>query len=413
MLETLKQRNFALLWTGGLISLIGNWILIAAVPFHIYAVTGSALATSAWLMAYIAPGVILGSVAGVFVDRWDRKRTMVITSFMQAAVILVLLFAQTPETIWLIYVVAIIESSLAQFFSPAENALLPSLVSEDHLLAANSLNSMNDNLARLIGPAIGGTLLGLVGLTSVVLLDAASYILAATLIFFVNAPQKATTPTTITATNTDGSWKKVWRDWLDGLKLVRHRPILASLFTIVGIAMFGDAIISAILVVFVQDTMGLSSVEFGWMMTARGIGGLIGGLLAAQLGQKWTAGQLISVGLASSGLIIFVAIGFPMLTVVLPAMLLVGIPGIIAFVTIQTLLQQETEDAYRGRIFGAFGTTITLLMLLGSGVGGVLTDLLGGTALMSGAAIIYIIAGLLAAALLIKQTRKTMTHSIS
>ena len=100
---------------------------------------------------------------------------------------------------------------------------------------------------------------------------------------------------------------------------------------------------------------------------------------------------------------------FPQLDMNRIWMLLVGIPGIIAFVTIQTLLQQETEDAYRGRIFGAFGTTITLLMLLGSGVGGVLTDLLGGTALMSSAAIIYIIAGLLAAALLIKQTQKVVT----
>ncbi|WP_420644528.1 MFS transporter [Candidatus Leptofilum sp.] len=408
MLQTLKQRNFALLWTGGLISLIGNWILIAAMPFHIYAITGSALATSAWLMAYMAPGVIFGTVAGVFVDRWDRKRTMLVASFMQAAIILVLLFAQTPETVWLIYVVAIIESTLSQFFSPAENALLPSLVDKEHLLAANSLNSMNDNLARLIGPAIGGTLLGLVGLTSVILLDAASYILAGTLILFVNAPRQVTAPTPSATSTIGGGWSKVWRDWVAGLKLVRHRRILASLFTVVGIALFGDAIISAILVVFVQDTMGLSSVEFGWMMTARGIGGLIGGMLAAQLGRKFTAGQLISVGLASSGIIIFVAIGFPTLAVVLPAMLLVGIPGIIAFVTIQTLLQQETEDAYRGRIFGAFGTTTTLLMLIGSGMGGALTDQLGDTALMSGAAIIYVIAGLMAAALLIKPTRKAV-----
>ena len=409
MLKTLKQRNFALLWTGGLISLIGNWILIAAMPFHIYAVTNSALATSAWLMAYIAPGVVFSSVAGVFVDRWDRKRTMLIASFMQAAIILVLLFAQTPETVWLVYVVAFIEASLAQFFSPAENALLPSLVDEEHLLAANSLNSMNDNLARLIGPAIGGILLGLVGLTSVILLDAASYFLAGTLILFVNAPHKVTMPTPSAMPSEDGGLIKVWRDWLAGLKLVRHQRILASLFAIVGIALLGDAIISAILVVFVQDTMGLSSVEFGWMMTARGIGGLIGGLLVAQLGRKWTAGQLISVGLTISGIIIFITVSFPTLIVALPALLLVGIPGIIAFVTIQTLLQQETEDAYRGRIFGAFGTTTTLLMLIGSGLGGALTDQLGATALMSGAAIIYVMAGLLAAALLLKPTRKAVT----
>ncbi|MEM7336024.1 MAG: MFS transporter [Chloroflexota bacterium] len=409
MLQTLKERNFALLWTGGLISLIGNWILVAAMPFHIYAVTNSAFATGAWLMAYIAPGVILGSVAGVFVDRWDRKQTMVVTSFMQAAIILVLLFAQTPETLWLVYVVAIVESSIAQFFGPAENAMLPSLVDEEKLLAANSLNSMNDNLARLIGPAIGGTLLGLVGLTSVVLLDAASYLLAGILILLVNAPKNVTSPTRSESSAPTSGWSTVWREWLAGLNIVRHRRILGSLFLIVGIALFGDAIISAILVVFVQDIMGLGSVEFGWMMTARGIGGLIGGLLVAQLGQRWSSGQLISVGLILSGFIILTAVTLPTLYIVLPAMLLAGIPAIVVFVTIQTVLQQETEDEYRGRIFGAFGTTITLLMLAGSGIGGVLADQLGGTALMSGAAIFYVLAGILAAALLLKPTRKAVT----
>jgi predicted MFS family arabinose efflux permease len=410
MLATLKERNFALLWTGGLVSLIGNWILIAAMPFHIYAVTNSALATSAWLMAYIAPGVIFGSVAGVFVDRWDRKHTMVITSFAQAAVILTLLLAQTPDMIWLIYVVAFIEASLAQFFSPAENALLPSLVGEEHLMTANSLNSMNDNLARLIGPAIGGALLGLVGLTSVILLDAASYLIATVLILLVNAPRDITSPTPSEATAVAGTgWVKVWREWLAGLKLVRHHRILTGIFAVVGIALLGDAIISAILVVFVQDIMGLSSVEFGWMMTARGIGGLIGGLLLAKIGRKWTPQQLISTGFILSGILIFITISFPILAVVLPLLLLVGIPAIVSFVSVQTLLQQETEDAFRGRIFGAFGTTITLLMLIGSGIGGALADQLGAAFLMSSAAIIYVVAGLLAIVLLIQPMKKALT----
>jgi len=401
MLATLRHRNFALLWTGGLISLIGNWILIAAMPFHVYAVTGSALLTSGWLMAYIAPGVLFGSVAGVFVDRWDRKRMMVVTSLMQAVIILVLLFAQSAERIWLVYVVAFIESSLAQFFGPAENALLPSLVGEDHLMSANSLNSMNDNLARLIGPAIGGALLGLVGLSSVVLLDAASYGIAAVLILLVNAPTTVTSPTATGAPAAGGSrWMKVWREWLAGLQLVRHHRILAGIFTVVGIALLGDAIISAILVVFVQDVMGLSSVEFGWMMTARGIGGLIGGLLLAQIGRKWTPIQLITGGFLLAGILILIIVNFPTLVIVLPGLVLVGIPAIVSFVSVQTVLQQETEDAFRGRVFGAFGTTITLLMLVGSGLGGALADQLGASLLMNAASIIYIIAGLLAIVLL-------------
>jgi MFS family permease len=152
--------------------------------------------------------------------------------------------------------------------------------------------------------------------------------------------------------------------------------------------------------------MGLSSVEFGWMMTARGIGGLLGGLLLTQIGRKWTPSQLITAGLIASGSLILVIISFPTLTIVLPGLVLVGIPAIVAFVSVQTLLQQETEDAFRGRVFGAFGTTITLLMLIGSGLGGALADQLGAAFLMTAASIIYIIAGLLAVVLLPQTTHK-------
>ena len=81
ILAPFKYRNFTQLWLGGLISMIGNWILIAALPFHVYAITGSALASSGVVIAYIVPVVIFGSIAGVFVDRWDNKKTMLIISF--------------------------------------------------------------------------------------------------------------------------------------------------------------------------------------------------------------------------------------------------------------------------------------------------------------------------------------------
>ena len=142
MKETFRNRNFSLLWLAGLVSLLGNWMLIAALPFHIYAVTGSALATSAWLMAYILPGVLFGSVAGVFVDRWDRRRTMLIVSVLQMLVMPFLLLVNSPEWIWIVYVVGFLESTLSQFFGPAESALLPNLVGEEHLVSANSLNAL-------------------------------------------------------------------------------------------------------------------------------------------------------------------------------------------------------------------------------------------------------------------------------
>jgi hypothetical protein len=127
-------------------------------------------------------------------------------------------------------------------------------------------------------------------------------------------------------------------------------------------------------------------------------------LLLGQIGRKWTSAQLISAGFVLSGLLILFIVNFPTLTVVLPGILMVGIPAIVAFVSVQTLLQQETEDSFRGRVFGTYGTTITLLMLIGTGLGGALADQLGAVFLMNGASIIYVIAGLLAVFLLTPTT---------
>src|SRR3712207_6800501 len=150
MLATLRQRNFAFLWAGGLISVFGDWVLIAALPFHVYTLTGSALAASSMLIAYTLPGLLFGSVAGVFVDRWNRKRIMVIADLLRAVLLLLLLAFRSRDWLWVVYVVAFVESAVGQFFGPARGALIPRLAGESHLVAANSLNALSDNLARLL-----------------------------------------------------------------------------------------------------------------------------------------------------------------------------------------------------------------------------------------------------------------------
>jgi predicted MFS family arabinose efflux permease len=397
MFATLKQKNFALLWSGGLISMIGNWMLMAALPFYIYSLTGSALATSGILMAMVAPGIFFGSIAGIFVDRWDRKKIMVITSALQATTILGLLLVRSVEWIWVIYLTTFLESTLKNFFGPAEGALLPNLVGEEHLVPANSLNALNDNLARIIGPSIGGLLLGTLGFQSVIWADVASYLIAMVLIILIRANNTAP----VRATNMQpeskkiNPWRQMWVEWLAGLRYIKHRRALKGLFIIMGVAFFGDAILSAILVVFVQQDLGFTAIEFGWLMTARGLGGLIGGLLIGQFGRKFTPTQLISGGLLISGASIFIMLTRPSLPVILGALLLIG-PALMAWlISLQTIGQTETEDAYRGRVFGAIGTTTTFIMFFGSAIAGFMADQIGTLILVAAAATLYILAGVL------------------
>ena len=401
MMATLRNRNFFLLWSGGLISMIGTWMLLAALPFYIYSVTGSALATSGLLMAYLAPGALFGSVAGVFVDRWDRKRLLVIGNLIQAAIIPLLLLVDANGWIWLVYVVAFLESTVNQFLGPAENALLPTLVDEEPLVSANSMNALNDNLARIVGAALGGILLGTVGFRNVVLLDALSFLAAAALITFVVVKPVVQATAAEAAANVS-RWLQVWREWIGGLRLVAEDNILRNLFIVNGVAKEGDAILSALLAVFAQDVAGFTAADFGWLLTARGVGGIVGGVVIAQVGPRLSNIVMISGGLILSGLAVLAMVLFPTLTVVVVLMILAG-PALMAWIiSMQTVLQQATEDSYRGRVFGAYGTTSTILMFIGSGLAGVMADSLGSSSLMASAAVIYVIAGLLGWVLLSK-----------
>ena len=126
MVETLRNRNFTLLWLAQLISMTGDWVIFIALPIYMYEQTGSVLATGAMFISNLLPKLLVGSLSGVFVDRWNRKRTMIIADFLRAAIVIVLLGAIAAEQLWLIFPLAFLESSASQFFNQAKNAMLPS-----------------------------------------------------------------------------------------------------------------------------------------------------------------------------------------------------------------------------------------------------------------------------------------------
>src|SRR4030042_1604111 len=115
MIATLRQRNFALLWFGGLISMTGDMVLYIALPYHVYHLTGSALSTGLMFIAGTLPGVLFGSMAGVFVDRWNRQRTMIVVSILQSLCLLFLILVRSVEWLWVVYLVSFIEAVLSQF----------------------------------------------------------------------------------------------------------------------------------------------------------------------------------------------------------------------------------------------------------------------------------------------------------
>ncbi|HEY3231775.1 MAG TPA: MFS transporter [Roseiflexaceae bacterium] len=405
MLATLRQHNFALLWFGGLISLTGDWMLFIALPIYVYTLTGSTLATSAMFVAEMIPNLLLGSVAGVFVDRWDRKRTMVIANLLLALGLLPLFAVRSAEWLWLAYLVGFVESAIVQFFKPAESALLPQLVAEEHLVAANSLNALNSNLARLVGPALGGIVAGLLGLPGVVFLDAGSFLITGIMIALIGGvPTRASAAMPRSPGAPATAWVAIWREWLAGLRLVRsERPVLI-VFAMLAITALGEGVMGVLFVVFVNKVLGGGALEIGWLMSAQAVGGLIGGVIVGFASKQLSPARLIGLSAIVFGLIDLAIFNYPAfipgIALGLILFVVVGVPGVGFMSGVNTLLQTAVVDQYRGRVFGALGTTQALLMLIGTLAAGMLGDRLGVVTMLNIQGGGYVLAGCAALILL-------------
>ena len=397
MIRVLRQRNFALLWFAGLISMIGDWMLFIALPIHTYNLTHSSLATGIMFMAGTLPRILVGSVAGVFVDRWDRRRIMVVADVSRVFLLPVLLLVRSPESLWIVYVVAFLQATIAQFFGPAENALLPQLVDPSHLVAANSLNTLNNNMARLGGPALGGLLLGLLGFHSVVLIDSLSFLISGILIFFISSSSLPWTYKTIDESIT--AQPKLWEDWLSGLSFIMKSAPISVIFLIMGIAGIAEGFFNVMFVIFVNRNLGGGALEFGWLTSVQASGGLLGGLVIGWIGHRIQPNRLTGL-LAANGVLILLLVTLSSLPWAMVLILLAGIPIVGYSVGVDTLLQRHVADRFRGRVFGALGTSMAICVLLGQGWASLLGDRFGPVPLLMLKGILDITAGLLAFLLL-------------
>jgi MFS family permease len=325
---------------------------------------------------------------------------MIVANFLMAVGLLPLLLVNSLELLWIVYLVAFVQSLISQFFGPAENALLPLLVGEQHLLTANALNALNNNFARLIGPALGGFVAALFSLTGTALADAATFLIAGLLIALIKLPgmEKPVIerkPISLTT---------VWQEWLAGLRLIRHQRIVTLLFGIAAIISVGEGIMAVLFVPFVTEVLRGEALQLGWLMSAQAVGGLLGGIVIARLGERVSPIRLLAPCAILFGLIDLMIFNYPAflpgIAIALVLFVLVGIPGAGFSGSFSTLAQRHVEDGYRGRIFGAFDTTFALMMLVGMGFASVTGDLFGIVPVINIQGYGFVVAGLLALVML-------------
>jgi MFS family permease len=240
----------------------------------------------------------------------------------------------------------------------------------------------------------------------VALADAASFVIAAVLTALVVVPATAEPSPTPAATAPIGVLAGVWHDWRDGLRRIGSDRPLATVFGVDAVASIGEGFFSVLFVVFIAEVLQGGAPEVGWLVGAQAVGGVVGAALLGGVGRGRSPVALLGWGAIGLSTIDLLTINYPAVwpeAGIWPAlvfMVVVGLPAVAYVTGLNTLLQTRTEDAYRGRVFGALQAVSALLMVAGAAAAGPLHGRFGVVPVLNAQAMAYIVAGIAALALL-------------
>jgi MFS family permease len=177
-----ENRNYRLLWLGQIVSQLGDWFNSVAVYTLLLELTGSATSVALMIIVQFLPMAVIGPVAGVVVDRVNRRRLMIAADILRGLVVLVLLVVRRPDQVWIAYAAMGTVVSLTAFFEPARTAVIPNLTTRSQLLTANALSSATWSAMLAIGAGVGGVVTALLGRNAAFLVNAASFLVSAAII---------------------------------------------------------------------------------------------------------------------------------------------------------------------------------------------------------------------------------------
>jgi MFS family permease len=383
-----RSPGFRLLFLAAFGSGLGTMLAVIALMVDVYDRTQSGGWVAALLVADFLPTIVIGLLLGPVVDRFSRRRLMIVADLVRLAAFVALPFAGGPGTI---VALAVVVGFGNGFFRPAAYAGMPNLVEEADLPHANALFQAVDNATWMLGPLVGGLLLAAWGPDVPYVVNAATFLLSALLIARIPTERLRAE-----AAPTRGHW----HDLAEGFALVRRSRAVLTVAVAWTVVMFGNAWINVAVVFLVREALDAGDAALGLMMGAAGLGLVLGSALAG----GWI--ERAPIAAVYGGALTLMAAGFgaaavaPRLWLALPAVVVGGFGNGIASVCNPLLVQQGVADRARGRVFTVVMSVNFVFMGLGMAVAGPLTDAVGPRWVWGGAALLFLasaaIGGLLA-----------------
>ncbi len=415
----LANRPFLLLWLSQAATQIGGNMVVYGLTVVVFSVTLSNAAVSLLLLTFLVPGVLFSALAGVYVDRLDRRHILIATNLLRAGAFGLMLAA--GENILAIYVLNAFVSTVTTLFAPAEAAMIPALVPRHQLIAANGLFTITLNGAFALGFALLGPLtVTLAGPEALLALVATLYLVAAA--FCVTLPASPATTARISALEAVGDVERAvgttFRQLADGLGYIAaHRSVTWSLVYLgIGAALIG--VLGVLGPAFATQSLGLDPKDFVVVVLPLGLGLVSGIVLLNRFGKHVVRRRLIEGGLLALGILLGVlsvagsvtrlaqrvgSLASPldvsafvsMLSIVVGIAFLVGVAYAFVLVPSQTQLQEELPGDVRGRVFGVLNTLVSVASFVPIIVAGPIADLVGTQAVILTIGLIVFASGLL------------------
>lgn len=351
------HRGFMFLWSGQSVSNLGDWTYSLAVAATVAERADAAHVLATLIITQVAPAAVVGVLGGPLIDRVHRVRLMVATDVVRAAAVASLVFAGSLSLPH-VYVVAAILGLSGAMFQPAMQASLPNLVPRERLVAANALVSGSYHLAVMVGPVLGGVLVAKFGAGTAFTVNAFSFILSALLIAQIRVSTRAASE--------QGATTKQMAALAEGLRYVRGTPLVRGILLVLGLVIFASALRSPLEPVFVIQTLGREATALGLIGGAWGLGMLLGSAAAPAAARRWPRERLFWISVAIVGVAVLAASQAQVLSPVLVFWLFAGAGNAVGTVAYESLLQERTPDALRGRIIAAVEACVHVSFLIGA-----------------------------------------------
>ena len=369
VLPAFRHRNFRLFYVGFVVSLLGGWMQRVALSWLVLEMTDSAFYVGFVDAVSMLPILVFTLYAGVLADRFSKRNVVVVTqsaAMLLALVLTGLVFADVVE-LWHVVVLATLVGLTHAFDIPARHALMVDLVGKDDLTNAIALNSSAFNATRVVGPAIAGVVIGVVGVGLCFFLNGVTYLAVIAALVAIRLP----------AFRRPATRTSPFKDIGEGFRYIladeRSRTMVVNIatFSIFGLPAF------VLMPVMARDVLGQGAEAYGWMMSAVGIGALAGALGLAVFGHRVPRGRVLSTAAAVFGALVVLFAISRSLAATLAVLVLLGFAMINMTALTNTLLQTIAPDELRGRVVSFYAWAFLGLGPFGALQAGVVAEHLG------------------------------------